>query len=126
MADYSKLIALIEENGNLSLSCRITGIAKGTFLNAVDNDSVLADQYARAKERGIDSMMEELLDADITDPAVSRLEWDRKRWHASKLFAKRYGEKVKHVGGDAGDPAIKLEVTEVEWTIVDPANPDAT
>lgn len=100
MADYSELLALIAENGNLSLSCRTLDLKKSTFLDAVDADSVLADQYARAKQRGIDAMMEELLDAQISDPAVSRLEWDRKRWHASKLFAKRYGEKqqVEHSG----------------------------
>lgn len=100
MADYTALISLIAENGNLSQSCRELGIAKSTFLDAVDRDSVLADQYTRAKERGIDSMMEELIDAHIEDVQVSRLEWDRKRWHASKLFAKRYGDKqqLEHSG----------------------------
>lgn len=103
MVDYSALLARVAEIGSLSQGCRELGIPKSTFLDAVDRDPELAVQYARAKERGIDAMMEELLDAKIEDAAISRLEWDRKRWHASKLFRKRYGDK-QLIGSDPENP----------------------
>lgn len=92
--DIPAILQEVENHGNLSKACRDLGVSKSTFLDAVKADSDLADRYARAKQAGIDTMMEELLDAEIKDPSVSRLEWDRKRWHASKLFANKYGDKL--------------------------------
>ena len=101
--DYTALLEHIEEHGNLRKACRDLKLDRKTFYDAMNADEELARQYARAKELGIDSMMEACLDADIEDPAKSRLDWDRKRWHASKLFAKKYGDK-QLIGSDPENP----------------------
>jgi hypothetical protein len=101
--DYTALLEHIEEHGNLRKACRDLGVGKTAFFEALNADPALAEQYARAKERGIDNMMEACLDAEIEDPAKSRLDWDRKRWHASKLFAKKYGDK-QLIGSDPENP----------------------
>jgi hypothetical protein len=101
--DYEALFEALEEHGNLSKACRDLGIVRPTFLLHCDKDKDLADKYARCKQRGLDKMMEDLIDKEINDPAKDRLEWDRKRWHASKLFPKQYGDK-QLVGSDPENP----------------------
>lgn len=99
------------------------------------------NQYTRAKQEAADAFAEDMLDIadDSTDdimfdadgnPRVnneaiqrSRLRVDTRKWLASKLKPKKYGEKLEL----AGDPAAPL-VTRIVRQVVDPkadANPDA-
>lgn len=95
------------------------------------------DQYARAREMQAEAMADEIL--EIADDgrndwmlrnagddagfvangealARSRLRVDTRKWIASKLLPKKYGDKI--------DVEHKGEVAhEVRWTIVDPAKP---
>jgi hypothetical protein len=99
VADYTELFAALREHGSLRKACRDLSVSRSAFLDAVANDSALADQYAREKQHGIDAMMEDLIDKDIEDAAKDRLEWDRKRWHASKLAPRKYGDKLDVTSG---------------------------
>lgn len=61
------------------------------------------ERYARAKEEAADAMVEEMLDiADDQeeDAASRRVRIDTRKWIASKLKAKKYGDKLTHEGGD--------------------------
>jgi hypothetical protein len=120
MPDYTKLIEQLAEHGNLSKACRDLGLVRTTFLLACDNDPALADKYARAKKHGIDRTMEELLDSPIEDAAKDRLDWDRKRWHASKLFPKQYGDK-QLIGSDPDNPlpSSKLDLSGLSAEVLE-------
>lgn len=102
-AEAMQIIELIRDNGNLTQSCRELDMSKTSFLRWVEVDPENADHYARAKAEGMDTVMEALLNDPIHDASVSRLDWDRKRWHASKMFPKKYGDKTL-VGSDPENP----------------------
>lgn len=93
------------------------------------------DQYARAREAQADVFFEEIIDiaddgsndtyqkdgAELTNHDViarSRLRVDARKWAASKLAPKKYGEKLdlEHSGG--------VKVEQIRRTIVDPRHPD--
>jgi len=61
------------------------------------------EQYTRAKSDAADAMSEDILDIsddkDI-DPNHKRIMVDTRKWLASKLKPKRYGDKLA-LGGDA-------------------------
>lgn len=89
-----------------------------------DNES---DRYARARECRADGLFEEILDIadDETKSADDRrIAIDARKWASGKLHGK-YSDKVKHVGGDAGDAPIRTEVVKLERTIIDPKHRDA-
>lgn len=68
-----------------------------------DNDD-FSHQYARAKEEAADSLADDIEDiADGTlkgkyDPQAARVAVDAKKWIASKLKPKRYGDKLDLTG----------------------------
>lgn len=56
------------------------------------------EQYARAKEEAADAMVEDMLDIaddEAQDVQRSRLRIDTRKWIASKLKAKKYGERIE-------------------------------
>ena len=87
----------------------------------IDDREGFAAQYARARDFGLDTMADELLDisddvaGDLTDDGKwshanvqrSRLRVDTRKWYLSKMAPKRYGEKldVEH-GGPGGGPLV--------------------
>lgn len=81
--------------------------SKSAFLDWVEADKDLADQYARARERGWDALAEQALDETerATDVQAARLVFDARRWYLGKLAPKKYGEKVtQEVTGPNGGP----------------------
>lgn len=96
--------------GGLSLrkSCEKNGVARPTFLLWCNDDPVLADQYARARQMLIEDMEHDLLeiaDAPVgatdngsTDSgavAKQRLQVDTRKWLLSKLAPKKFGDKLE-------------------------------
>lgn len=69
-------------------------------------------QYARAKElQGQVQAGRGLKDAlTATDAQLGRLKFDARKWAASKLAPKEYGDRVTHQGDEEADP-IKQAVT---------------
>jgi hypothetical protein len=89
-------------------------------------DDTQSDRYARAREARADGIFEEILSIadDITaTPEDRRIAIDARKWAAGKLNGK-YSDKMKHVGGDAGDAPIRTEVVKLERTIIDPQHRD--
>ena len=64
-------------------------------------DAEFADKYARAREDQADYHAEEIVDiADAaTDANIARLQIDARKWKASKLKPKVYGERI-NLDGD--------------------------
>lgn len=107
--------------------CIEVGISQRVLWKWLENDEEFVQQYARAKEIGLDYMAEDMLDIaddgsndwmDKNDPdnpgydfnsehvQRSRLRVDARKWYLSKLAPKKYGDKVvnEHQGGDPDKP----------------------
>lgn len=77
------------------------------------------DQYARAREAQADKYADELVDiADegkSEDANIIRLRMDARKWAASKLAPKKYGERVDLNHGGQPDNPMR-SVTEIALT----------
>lgn len=84
--------------------------ARTVFRWLASNDA-FRQQYARAKEvQGHVQADRGLKDAlTATDASLGRLKFDARKWAASKLAPKQYGDKLA-VGGDPDAPPIKSEL----------------
>lgn len=107
----------------------------------LEDDATLRDQYARARDQQADYLAEECVDIADEDPATciktegdneirvidsaavahQRLRIDARKWFASKVAPKKYGDKLEL----GSDPARPLMVRQVELLVVDPKASDA-
>lgn len=73
-----------------------------------ENVNGFSDQYARARDLGLDTMADELIEiADNEEGSWKRdrLRLDARKWYLSKLAPKRYGDRIAHEhSGPEGDP----------------------
>lgn len=126
-------------DGNLAFFCRGKGFAYSTVRAWIEDDKVRSAMYARAREDRADILADEIIsisdevsviektqgqgdDAervivmDATAIARNRLRVDARKWAASKLKPRLYGDKVALTGEDGG--VLKIET--IRRTIVDP------
>jgi hypothetical protein len=97
--------------------------APSTICLWLKNDAAFAEHYAHARERQADHFADEII--EIADKAtaanynVARLKVDARKWKASKLAPKKYGDKLdlNHSGG--------LKVETVKRVIHDPRDTDS-
>ena len=105
----AKVLDLLAQSGSLRRVCRELGVSRNSIIPwVVDNTEGFGDAYARAKEHGIDTLVEETL--DIADdgsndymetehgPALnsesiqrSKVRVETRRWLAERLAPRRYG-----------------------------------
>lgn len=75
----------------------------GVICRELSLDTEFAEQYARARQAQADVLFDELIeiaDDRSDDPASRRVRVDARKWAASKLKPKVYGDKVDlQVGG---------------------------
>ena len=74
-----------------------------------------SNRYARARQRQADFMANEILeivDAKGEDPSDKRVRMDARKWLASKMAPKVYGDKIQneHTGADGGP-------IDTKWTV---------
>lgn len=112
-----------------------------TFFVWLGKYPAFREQYARAKEESADALVEDMLaiaddglndtytDADGNDRTMpdviqrSKLRVDTRKWIASKLKPKKYGDKIQQeLVGPGGGPVQHIH--KIERTIVSPENPD--
>jgi len=89
-------------------------VASTVFRWLVEQDG-FSDRYARAKEAQIEAEMDKIIAiADNPDPDADvqrdKLRIDTRKWVASKLKAKKYGDKLA-IGGDENAAPIRIETT---------------
>lgn len=125
-AKIPSILASLSDLGSLRKACAQHEVPKGTFLGWIAEDPALADQYARAREIGLEAMAEEILDISdesgvdvfldketgkwaVNGEAVARarLRTDNRKWLLSKCLPKKYGDALKLTG----DPTDPLNVT---------------
>jgi hypothetical protein len=98
----------------------------------LNENKSFSDQYARAREAQADHMADEILaiadetDRDTIDTeggerannewiARSRLRVDARKWLASKMAPKKYGDKLDvGIGGIEGAPEVKVKIVKSE------------
>ena len=85
-----------------------------------------AELYARARDRGIDAQVDEMMEVardQKLDSNHKRVLVDAIKWRAGKMAPKRYGDRVAHEvsGPDGGAVQTSITVKFVE----PPATPDA-
>lgn len=125
-ANMARILALLADGMSLRAICAMDGFPdRENVRRWVDEDPDFAARYVRAREMAAEDVAEELLEiADdgrndwmekvnkdgecigwmVNGEAVqrSRLRVDTRKWIASKLLPKKYGEKVELAGKDGG------------------------
>jgi hypothetical protein len=86
-------------------ACTRNGCPPSSFFKTISENPAFQEEYARAKEIGLEMLADELIDiADGSDPLDvnrARLRVDTRKWVLCKLLPKKYGDKteVEHSGG---------------------------
>lgn len=103
----AKICSQITEGKSLRTICRAEEMpSTTTIFNWMGQHEDFLAQYTRAKQEQADALIEDMLDiADDQDEDTnrSRLRVDTRKWIASKLKPKKYGDKLLH-GGDDKNP----------------------
>ena len=108
-----ELVAVSDVGLHHVLAARDDLPAESTIYKWLRREPAFAEQYAHARERqGLrqgDKAVEEALLA--TDPALGRLKYDARRWQASKLASKVYGDTASmRLLNATGDGDARIEV----------------
>ena len=71
---------------------------------AAEGAEELRDQYARARDAQADAYADDCvyIADNAKDAAIARVQIDARKWHASKLAPKMYGDKIQHTGEGGG------------------------
>ena len=114
--------------------CIELDLAVGTVLAWLAREPTFQERYARAKEMQADLLAEEILDIaddgsndfmtiikNDVEYTVENKEWlnrsrlrvDSRKWIASKLKPKKYGDKMALTGNDGGPIEVK-QITGME------------
>lgn len=118
-SENKAILAALRDHGNLRRACRENGIAVTTFITRVEKSPELAEQYARAKEEGIERFADEIAEIadnesqDIFNPAKvarDRLRIDSRKWLLSKLIPKKYGDKLDVTSGGEKVPTPIIQI----------------
>lgn len=112
-----KICELIARGMSLRAICASADMpAGGTVHRWLAEHQDFQEQYARAREEQADGFADEIIDiADSVAPetgevAKAKLQIDARKWKASKLAPKKYGEKLEL---DA-DMRVKVETRSLE------------
>ncbi|MDQ3186892.1 MAG: hypothetical protein M3Q16_10660 [Pseudomonadota bacterium] len=119
--------------------CVEAGISQRVLWNWLASDAALMQQYLRAKELCVDAYAEEIIEIsddgsrdtytddkgrEVIDREViarSQLRIDARKWYASRLAPKKYGDKLfsANESGDTNKPIVHR--VEVAFVTVAPA-----
>jgi hypothetical protein len=114
----------ITDGGSLTSFCKEypQGPAKPTWFEWINENAIIADRYAQARERSADYLAEDIVliadevaDAGQFDAArvnAARLRVDARKWVASKLKPKVYADRIEQV--TSGALTVKHEITDEE------------
>lgn len=111
--DVRKEICIrLADGESLRRICEDPGMpSRETVRKALRDDPEFVVQYARAREEQAETYADETIEIADTegDPQRARVRIDARKWAASKLAPKKYGDRVAHeVSGPDGGP-IEVE-----------------
>ena len=121
LAELCEWVETRGSEGHLMAFTRAKGFAYTSTRDWIDAEPSRSIAYAKARERRADVIAEELVaiadaepgrtPAGAVDPAAvahQRLRVETRRWAASKLAPRRYGDKVEIDAKVHGDPIAEL------------------
>jgi hypothetical protein len=110
------VLSAMRSGASMNMACKLAQVSRSAFFEWIDEDPILADNYASARAHLLDIQAEQL--EEISDQAVAaetaievaglRLKSDNRKWLLSKLAPRKYGEKIA-IGGADDLPAIKSQ-----------------
>lgn len=114
----NKICERLSDGESLRAICESSSMpSRPTVFRWLSQSLQFRDQYARAREAQADLMAEEILeiaDDKDADTQRSRLRFDARKWLASKMAPKKYGDKVtqEHTGPDGGPVEVEQKVEQ--------------
>lgn len=109
----------IADGKSLRSYCNQEGApSKSAVMKWLSERPTFADQYARAREMMADSHHDDIVDISddkTIDPAHKRLMLDARKWSASKLAPRKYGERLELAGQVTVGRVSREPVGEDEW-----------
>lgn len=100
----AKLCAKLAEGQSLRKACSAKDMpSTATVFRWMQSIDGFREQYETAKAEATEHLVEEMLDIadDVEEnPASRRVRVDTRKWIASKLKPKKYGDRVTHQGDD--------------------------
>ena len=118
--DQEKFNYIIEEMSNgvaLTKICRDPDMPSySTFQKWILRDNELFKQYARARQLQADYYADETVEIADGDPNVARARnrMDARRWHASKLAPRKYGERInQELMASITTTNVKIDLTQM-------------
>jgi len=124
-----KICNLIADGHALHQISDIEGMPKKTAIYSwLEKYPTFAEKYTRAREKQADLFAAQIVTIadNATDANLARLQMDARKWAASKMAPKKYGDRTmtEVTGADGG--AIKTEGTsKLDWRSLDPDQRDA-
>jgi hypothetical protein len=103
----------LEEGETLTAICQEEGMpSKEGFYKWVESKEGAVDRYVRAREKQADSLAEEIVHISNTaiDAQIGRLQMDARKWFASKVAPKKYGDKT-----DITSNGNTIAVAPIKW-----------
>jgi hypothetical protein len=102
------ILRRLHEGQSLRSACAANSLSHCTWCDAVRDDADLSNQYARARDNGIDSQAEEMHDLEMRvlsgelDANAFRAAMDARKWRLARQAPRKYGDKVQQEisGGD--------------------------
>lgn len=98
---FDNICSKLADGESLKSICSKDGMPdKATFYRWLNDSKDLCDRYARAKDDGSDALADDIQDiaeevrTGVLDPNAGRVAGDLKKWVASKLKPKKYGDKL--------------------------------
>ena len=127
-ASISKLVLAGMRSGLSAFkACKAAGVHQSTFNDWLKDDDALSVEYARAREDLLEKIASDILEiadcpvgsteSGTTDNGAvqkQRLQVDTRKWLLSKLYPKKYGDKLE-LSGDADNP---LTIQRIERVVV--------
>ena len=125
---FDLILERIEEGEALRSILKDNGMpSTSTFYIWLESNETKSKQYARACELRADSIFDEIIeiaddssyDVIVTDRGEvenkefvsrSRLRVDARKWIASKLNPKKYGDKIDHTSGGEKLPMVNFQI----------------
>jgi len=96
---FDTICERIAEGESLRAICKDEDMpSKTSVMKWLAEDTKLADQYARARQDQADHYVDEIIaiSDNSEDPQKARLQVDTRKWIASKLLPKVYGDRINH------------------------------
>lgn len=113
------IIQRLSDGESLRAACRAHNVSAGSFIDALSRDGTLAEQYARAREVGVDSQAEEMHELEMAvlsgelDPNAFRAAMDARKWRLARQSPRKYGDRqtIEQKTTHAGAVTVKHELS---------------